>query len=57
MEMNERQQLAALAGLAGNRTVPLEERLQAAMQVIKGLRKLIHSEECITECVCTVEMT
>lgn len=39
-DMTERQQLAALEGWAANPGVPLTERLQAAMQVIAGLRNL-----------------
>lgn len=56
MEMDERMQLAALEGWACNKGVPLDERLSAAMQVIKGLRKFLdgcpfeyagqHYEEC-----------
>lgn len=38
-DMTERQQLAALEGWASNPAVPLAERLQAAMQVIEGLRR------------------
>lgn len=54
-EMTEREQLAALEGWACNKAVPLEERLESAMQVISGLRKIIHDEGCIVEvidCIC-----
>jgi len=39
VELNERQQLAALEGWATNPAVPVEERLQAALHVIEGLRR------------------
>jgi len=54
--MDKREELAALEGWACNRAVPLEERLQVAMQVIGGLREFLdgcpydyaaeHYEEC-----------
>lgn len=57
MKLDKRQELAALEGWASNRGVPMDERLQAAMQVIRGLREFLdgcpfeyagqHYEECL----------
>lgn len=55
MEMTKRQELAALEGWSTNKSVSLQERFEAAQQVIAGLRGLLHSEDCIVEvvdCVC-----
>jgi hypothetical protein len=41
MELDKKQKLAALEGWASNRGVPMDERLQVAMQVIKGLREFL----------------
>lgn len=50
-KLSERQELAALEGWANNPMVPLPERWATALQVIKGLRKLLEWPEfCPHDC-------
>lgn len=51
MEMTPREELAALEGWANNPRISLHERWHTALQVIKGLHKLLEEPEfCPHDC-------